>query len=103
MLTSLLTQTMFPLPFMCSRMGATLHPIPGAGYVRSLEEALPAATTIATVCGRYFAMDRDNRWDRVSKAFAALVRGQGIRFDTPQAAIASGYAQGQPTSSCHRP
>ncbi len=74
--------------------GRDTPPDSAAAYVRSLEEALPAATAIATVCGRYFAMDRDNRWDRVSQAFKALVRGQGIRFDTPQAAIASGYAQG---------
>jgi 2,3-bisphosphoglycerate-independent phosphoglycerate mutase len=74
--------------------GRDTPPVSGAAYVRSLEEALPAAATIATVCGRYFAMDRDNRWDRVSKAFEALVRGQGVRFETPQEAIASGYAQG---------
>jgi 2,3-bisphosphoglycerate-independent phosphoglycerate mutase len=74
--------------------GRDTPPVSGAAYVRSLEEDLPAAVTIATVCGRYFAMDRDNRWDRVSKAFEALVRGQGIRFETPQEAIASGYAQG---------
>jgi 2,3-bisphosphoglycerate-independent phosphoglycerate mutase len=74
--------------------GRDTPPKSGAEYVRSLEDALPKATTIATVCGRYFAMDRDNRWDRVSKAFGALVQGQGIRFNTPQDAIASGYAEG---------
>lgn len=74
--------------------GRDTPPDSGAAYVRSLEEALPPATTIATVGGRYFAMDRDNRWDRVSQAFEALIRGQGIRFDTPEDAIASGYAQG---------
>lgn len=74
--------------------GRDTPPDSGTAYVRSLEEALPTATTIATVCGRYFAMDRDSRWDRVSIAFEALVRGQGIRFDSPQDAIASGYAQG---------
>ena len=38
---------------------------------------------VATVMGRYYAMDRDNRWDRVSLAYAAMVRGEGYRSATP--------------------
>ena len=45
-----------------------------------LQAALPPAVAIATVCGRYYAMDRDNRWDRVAKAYNAIVTREGPRF-----------------------
>jgi 2,3-bisphosphoglycerate-independent phosphoglycerate mutase len=47
---------------------------------------------LATVCGRYYAMDRDKRWDRVEKAYAALVEGKGEKARDGQAAIAQSYA-----------
>ena len=47
---------------------------------------------IATVIGRYYAMDRDKRWDRVAKAYAALAEGEGARFDDPVKAVQDGYA-----------
>jgi len=47
--------------------------------------------SIATVSGRYYAMDRDTRWDRVSKAFAALMAGTGQTSSDPVAAIAASY------------
>ncbi len=46
---------------------------------------------IATVSGRYYAMDRDNRWDRVSKAYAALVAGQGEKAGDPLSAVSQSY------------
>ncbi len=49
---------------------------------------------IATVCGRYFAMDRDNRWQRVERAYALLVDGEGTAFDNPVDAIRASYAAG---------
>jgi 2,3-bisphosphoglycerate-independent phosphoglycerate mutase len=49
---------------------------------------------IATVTGRYFAMDRDNRWDRVSQAYDVMTAGTGARAATPQAAIAVAHAAG---------
>lgn len=49
---------------------------------------------IATVIGRYYAMDRDKRWDRVEKAYRALVQAQGARTTDAQAAIAASYAAG---------
>jgi 2,3-bisphosphoglycerate-independent phosphoglycerate mutase len=48
---------------------------------------------IATVGGRYYAMDRDKRWDRVEKAWRALVLGEGERAEDAKAAIAQSYAQ----------
>ena len=47
---------------------------------------------VATVIGRYYAMDRDKRWDRVSKAYEAIVEAQGSRFPDAQAAISDAYA-----------
>jgi 2,3-bisphosphoglycerate-independent phosphoglycerate mutase len=61
--------------------------------VRALEKAMPKEVPIVTVCGRYFAMDRDLRWERVSKAFAAIVHGQGTSYASAEAAIAETYAQ----------
>jgi 2,3-bisphosphoglycerate-independent phosphoglycerate mutase len=49
---------------------------------------------IATVCGRYYAMDRDSRWDRTDRAFAAIVNGDGVRASDPLAAIRDSYDHG---------
>jgi 2,3-bisphosphoglycerate-independent phosphoglycerate mutase len=57
-----------------------------------LGAALPAGVKVATVIGRYFAMDRDRRWDRVGKAYAAVAEAEGARFDDPAAAIRDAYA-----------
>lgn len=46
---------------------------------------------IATISGRYYAMDRDNRWDRIEKAYRALVYGDGEEFEDPQEAVKSNY------------
>ena len=54
--------------------------------------ALPASASIGTVCGRYYAMDRDNRWDRVSKAYATMVDADGPTFPDAGAAIRDAYA-----------
>lgn len=48
---------------------------------------------IATVMGRYYAMDRDNRWDRVEKAYAAMVYGEGVEAECPVCAVKNSYAQ----------
>jgi 2,3-bisphosphoglycerate-independent phosphoglycerate mutase len=57
--------------------------------------ALPPQVKIATVCGRYYAMDRDKRWERVSKAYAVMVDSDGPRFADPHAVIADAYAKNQ--------
>ncbi len=64
-------------------------------YLRQLRETLPGDAQFATLSGRYFAMDRDNRWDRVAQAYAAMILGHGPRAATPQAAIAEAYARGE--------
>src|SRR3954452_22370379 len=57
--------------------------------------ALPPSVPVATVLGRYYAMDRDKRWERVAKAYHAIVEAEGPRFPDPQAAIADAYAKKQ--------
>ena len=52
-----------------------------------------AAVTIATVSGRFFAMDRDNRWERVSAAHAAMVEAAGLKAETAEAAVSGAYAR----------
>ena len=74
--------------------GRDTPPRSAAEYLAALEAALPAGARIATVCGRYFALDRDNRWDRVSRAYHALTLGDGDRFPTAAAAIEAAYAAG---------
>ncbi len=46
---------------------------------------------IATVMGRYYAMDRDNRWERVEKAYAAMVYGEGVQAADPVQAVEDSY------------
>src|SRR5262249_59786886 len=57
--------------------------------------ALPKSVPVATVLGRYFAMDRDRRWERVVKAYNAIVEADGPRFPDAQAAIGDAYAKKQ--------
>ena len=60
--------------------------------LKRLLAALPPSVTVATVCGRYYAMDRDNRWERVSRAYDLLVSGAAPRFPDPLAVVADAYA-----------
>jgi 2,3-bisphosphoglycerate-independent phosphoglycerate mutase len=57
--------------------------------------ALPKSVPVATVLGRYYAMDRDTRWERVGKAYNAIVEADGPRFADAQAAIADAYSKKQ--------
>ncbi len=72
--------------------GRDTPPQAATGYLKTFTASLPASAKIATVIGRYYAMDRDKRWDRVSKAYDAIVSGEGARFADTQAAIADAYA-----------
>jgi 2,3-bisphosphoglycerate-independent phosphoglycerate mutase len=60
--------------------------------IKRLLAALPKSVSIATVCGRYYAMDRDKRWDRVEQAYKAIVEADGPHFPDPAAVIADAYA-----------
>ena len=68
----------------------------GIGFVRALEAKMAetGCGKIATVMGRYYAMDRNSNFDRIEKAYAALVYGEGLRFESAEEAVASSYASG---------
>ena len=72
--------------------GRDTPPQSAADDLARLTAALPASVKIATVCGRYFAMDRDKRWDRVEKAYRAIVEADGPRFADAPAIVADAYA-----------
>ncbi len=59
-----------------------------------LAELVHAGTRIVTVSGRYYAMDRDKRWERTKTALAAIVDGEGTQADDPVAAIEASYEEG---------
>ena len=75
--------------------GRDVPPKSAREQVARFLDDLPDGVRVATVCGRYFAMDRDNRWDRVARAFNAIVHGQGETAATADAAIADAYARGE--------
>ena len=73
--------------------GRDTDPKSGLGFIRDLEEHMKKSTgKIATISGRYFAMDRDKRWERVKLAYQAMVDGIGEHATDAQKAIADSYA-----------
>ena len=77
----------------CFMDGRDVPPSSGKDYVKELMEKLQeiGVGKIATVMGRYYAMDRDNRWERVEKAYAAMVYGEGLEADCPLCAMQNSY------------
>ena len=77
----------------CFMDGRDVPPSSGKDYVKELMEKLDeiGVGKIATVMGRYYAMDRDNRWERVEKAYAAMVYGEGLEADCPLCAMQNSY------------
>lgn len=78
----------------CFLDGRDTPPASGKGYVEALEEKMKeiGVGKVATVMGRYYVMDRDNRWDRVELAYKAMVKGQGVAVDSAVEAVANSYA-----------
>lgn len=72
--------------------GRDTLPHGGAKYIEELERWLRSAGRVGTVSGRYYAMDRDTRWDRVKLAYDAIVHGAGPAAATAGDAIAESYA-----------
>ena len=75
--------------------GRDVAPQSAQGFITELAGALPDGVRIGTVIGRYYAMDRDNRWERVEKAYAAIVRGEGLPALTADAAVVASHARGE--------
>ncbi len=74
--------------------GRDTPPQSGAGYMANLENAIADMddVTVATVSGRFYAMDRDNRWERVEQAFNAVMFGRGVKVASSELAIKNSYA-----------
>jgi len=77
--------------------GRDTPPKSAGSYVKQFQTEVAGIRDlrIATVCGRYYAMDRDKRWDRVERAYRAIVSGAGERADDPLQAIEAAYARGE--------
>lgn len=80
----------------CFMDGRDVPPESGKGYMEQLCKKLEeiGVGQVATVMGRYYAMDRDNRWERVQKAYEAMVLGQGEQNSCPVAAMQASYNAG---------
>ena len=73
--------------------GRDTPPHSGAGFLQQLQQKMRGygIGQIATVNGRYYAMDRDRRWERIERAYNAMVLGEGIRARDPVAAVRASY------------
>ena len=80
----------------CLMDGRDVSTTSGVGFIKDLQAKMKelGVGEIATVMGRYYAMDRDFAWDRVEKAYAAFVYGEGIQNSDPVKAMEESYANG---------
>ncbi len=74
--------------------GRDVSPTSGAGFVKELMDKMAeiGVGILGTIEGRYYAMDRDKRWDRVEKAYNAIVKNEGVKVADPVQAIKDNYA-----------
>ena len=75
--------------------GRDTAPQAAPGFIADFEAKLPKGARIATVCGRYYAMDRDKRWERVKLAYDVMVNPKGARFPTAQQAVKAAHDLGK--------
>lgn len=80
----------------CFLDGRDTPPASAINYIRALQTKMSAigCGRIATLIGRYYAMDRDKRWERIRRAYELLVQGEGQRAQDPVAAVKSSYERG---------
>ncbi|MBD5585727.1 MAG: 2,3-bisphosphoglycerate-independent phosphoglycerate mutase [Clostridia bacterium] len=80
----------------CFMDGRDVSPTSGAGFIGALENEMKklGVGKVASVCGRYYAMDRDNNWDRVEKAYDMLTLGEGIKTENAVKAVEESYENG---------
>ena len=94
-LAKIVTEAGVPVVVHAFTDGRDTPPQSSADDLRRLTAALPPSVTVATVIGRYYVMDRDKRWERVAKAYSAIVEAEGPGFPDPQAVIADAYSKQQ--------
>lgn len=79
----------------CFMDGRDTDPKSGKGFIADLEAEMAKTTgKVASVCGRYYAMDRDKRWERVQLAYDLLVKGEGTKATSATDAIEASYNEG---------
>jgi 2,3-bisphosphoglycerate-independent phosphoglycerate mutase len=80
----------------CFMDGRDVPPMSGLNFIKELSEEIEkiGVGKIATISGRYYAMDRDKRWERVTKAYDAMVNGVGVENDSPTDVMQSSYDGG---------
>ncbi|MBK8845605.1 MAG: 2,3-bisphosphoglycerate-independent phosphoglycerate mutase [Bacteroidetes bacterium] len=78
--------------------GRDTDPKSGLTYILNLRDYIKehalSNVYIGTVCGRYYAMDRDKRWERVQQAYNLFIKGKGVKFENAEEAIRQSYLQG---------
>ncbi len=75
--------------------GRDVAPGSAPGFLRSLDEKLAGRGVVGTVSGRFYAMDRDNRWERVEQAYRAIAEGKGPRHETVALGIKGSFDAGK--------
>ena len=80
----------------CFMDGRDTPPESGQGYIQELQDEMDriGCGRIATVGGRYYAMDRDNNWDRIEMAYRAMTLGEGVTADSAVEAVTQSYKKG---------
>ncbi len=79
----------------CFMDGRDTDPKSGKGFVADLEANMAQTTgKVASVCGRYYAMDRDKRWERIQLAYNLLTKGEGVKFTSATEGIQASYDEG---------
>jgi 2,3-bisphosphoglycerate-independent phosphoglycerate mutase len=92
-LADILTLADIPVVMHVFLDGRDTPPRSGAEALRHLQDQLPWAVRVGTVSGRYYAMDRDKRWDRVGRAYLAIAEGDGAAFADARSVIDDGYGK----------
>jgi 2,3-bisphosphoglycerate-independent phosphoglycerate mutase len=95
-LARILSEAGLPVAIHAFLDGRDTPPKSAKGYLTEFREELSGVDiTLATVSGRYYAMDRDKRWNRLEKAYAAIVGGAGEKAEDPVGAVEAAYARGE--------
>lgn len=94
--TRTITEAGVPVVLHAITDGRDVAPSSADGFVATLMAVLPEGARVGTVCGRYYAMDRDNRWERVSQAYHAMIHGRADH-SAPSAseAVTAAYGRGE--------
>lgn len=90
-LARIVAQAGVPVAFHLFTDGRDTAPRSAQEFLEKLRADLPSSVKLATISGRYYAMDRDKRWDRVEKAYNAIVSAEGPKAATPEDVVSNAY------------